>query len=156
MAKKVSAKKKRLHKPPLFVDQILAWAKAHHERTGRWPHARSGPIEENPGENWQKIGHSLRFGLRGLPGGSSLPALLEEQFGIQRGMSRPALTINQVLAWMQEHRRLTGQWPKIASGAVQSAPSENWKAIDNALRYGFRGLPAGLSLRRLRRKQGWR
>jgi hypothetical protein len=35
---------------PLTVKQILAWAKAHRRRTGRWPSAASGPVAEVPGQ----------------------------------------------------------------------------------------------------------
>jgi hypothetical protein len=42
MARKASNGHEGLRKPPLTVDQILAWAKAHHKRTGRWPHAKAG------------------------------------------------------------------------------------------------------------------
>lgn len=156
MTQKVPTKIKYVRKPPLSVDQILAWAKAHHEDTGRWPHAKSGTIAKATGENWAQLNKALRNGYRGFPGGSSLSALLGEHFGIRRRRSLPALTIKQVLAWMREHHRLTGQWPNTTSGAVQSAPSENWRTIDNALRYGNRSLAAGFSLRLLRQQQGWK
>jgi hypothetical protein len=63
-------------KPPLTEAQILAWADAHYERTGRWPAARSGPIPEVPGEVWTNIESALYDGHRGLPGGDSLARLL--------------------------------------------------------------------------------
>jgi hypothetical protein len=58
------------------VEQILAWADAHNARTGSWPHARSGPIPEAPGEKWAKVHSALRDGHRGLPGGDTLARLL--------------------------------------------------------------------------------
>jgi hypothetical protein len=63
-------------RPPLTVEQILAWADAHHARTGRWPTAASGPVEGAPGEVWAYINTSLARGHRGLPWGSSLSRLL--------------------------------------------------------------------------------
>jgi hypothetical protein len=62
--------------PRLSRSCILAWAKAHHERTGQWPSSESGPLHDAPGETWRAINLALHQGLRGLPGGSSLHALL--------------------------------------------------------------------------------
>src|SRR6266568_4544631 len=35
--------------PRFRVEQILAWADAHYERTGSWPNHLSGPIADAPG-----------------------------------------------------------------------------------------------------------
>jgi hypothetical protein len=74
----------RRHRPALTVEQILAWADAHHARTGRWPGAHSGPIADAPGETWGKIEGALYDGYRGLPGGDSLAKLL-----LRRHQERP-------------------------------------------------------------------
>jgi hypothetical protein len=66
----------RGRRPPLTVEQILAWADAYHARTGRWPHARSGPVEGAPGEALSNINNTLARGHRGLPRGGSLARLL--------------------------------------------------------------------------------
>jgi hypothetical protein len=63
--------------PRLTKRQILAWADAHHARTGRWPSAKSGPVHEDPAESWANINHALSRGRRGLLGGDSLALLLE-------------------------------------------------------------------------------
>jgi hypothetical protein len=63
-------------KPKLTVAEILRWADAHHERTGRWPSTASGPVRDAPGEGWRAVNLSLRNGYRGLPGGDSLARLL--------------------------------------------------------------------------------
>ena len=39
-------------KPPLSVDQVLAWADAHKARTGAWPTASCGPVADAPDESW--------------------------------------------------------------------------------------------------------
>lgn len=62
--------------PVLSVDVILEWADAYFNRHGFYPTIRSGPVEDAPGEDWQRIYYALRLGLRGLPGGSSLHKLL--------------------------------------------------------------------------------
>ncbi|HEY7311392.1 MAG TPA: hypothetical protein VH643_18670 [Gemmataceae bacterium] len=139
---------KRPHPPPLTVKQILTWAKAHRIRTGRWPHAGTGPIRDAPQETWRGVNSALMKGHRGLPGGSSLFKLLKEHCGHSHEKAR--LTVGQVLTWMECHRRRTGRWPVATSGTVLDAPRENWLTLDAALRHGSRGLPAGLSLRHLR------
>jgi hypothetical protein len=68
----------------IHVLAVVAWADAHHTRTGDWPKHKSGPIPEAPGEKWQGVENALRLGLRGLPGGSSLYRLLARERGIGR------------------------------------------------------------------------
>jgi hypothetical protein len=68
----------RLLRPRLTVGGILAWADAHHRRTGAWPHSESGPVVDAPGETWLSVNAALRRGDRGLPGGSSLSRLLKK------------------------------------------------------------------------------
>jgi hypothetical protein len=63
--------------PRLTLRDIRRWARAHRERSGKWPTAASGPIPEAPGENWHAVNLALWQGLRGLPGGSSLAKLLK-------------------------------------------------------------------------------
>ena len=62
--------------PRLRLNKILAWADAHHARTGQWPREKSGPVEAAPGETWAGVNAALREGLRGLPGGTTLHRLL--------------------------------------------------------------------------------
>jgi hypothetical protein len=133
----------------LALDTIRGWAEAYRARHGLWPATTSGPVADAPGEYWDKIDEALRFGRRGLPGGSSLA----RQFGPSidpalRGV-RPRLTLDQVLAWGDAYYAENGQWPRRVSGRVAGAPGERWVNIDQALRHGVRGLPAGLTLAKL-------
>jgi hypothetical protein len=64
---------------PLTEAQILAWANEHHDRTGRWPSAKSGTVLGAPGEKWWNIEQALYAGVRGLPGGDSLAKLLDRR-----------------------------------------------------------------------------
>jgi DNA-directed RNA polymerase specialized sigma24 family protein len=66
---------------------------------------------------------------------------------------RPPLTVAQILAWADAHRRRTGEWPGTTSGPVRGAAGEGWRAVDDALRGGFRGLRGGDSLARLLRRE---
>jgi hypothetical protein len=155
MARKGHGNQKQLSKPPLSVEQVLAWAKAHFERTGRWPNHQAGVVAEARSESWSAIDQALRRGLRGLPSGTSLSKLLYERIGPRGGKGKPPLTLEHILAWMQAHHERTGQWPHAATGAVPEAPSETWNAIEQALRHGNRGLPYELSLHLLKQQHGW-
>src|SRR5579872_3557270 len=61
--------------PPLTLGQVLDWAE-HHQFAGQWPRTNSGPVPGQPGEDWEHIDRALRYGRRGLPGGTSLARLL--------------------------------------------------------------------------------
>jgi hypothetical protein len=75
-------------KQRLSVGQVLAWARAHRARRGRWPHAASGPIAEAPDITWMAVNAALRGGFRGLPSGSSLSYLLRLTRRGGRGCAR--------------------------------------------------------------------
>jgi hypothetical protein len=61
----------------LTEEQILAWADAHHGRTGHWPGQGSGAVVGAAGETWPAIQQALRSGFRGLPGGDTIRKLLQ-------------------------------------------------------------------------------
>ena len=46
--------------PPLTIQQVLAWADAHRETTGRWPSSLSGPVAEGSSETWVVVDKALR------------------------------------------------------------------------------------------------
>jgi len=75
---------------PLTVDQILAWADAHHAATGGWPVEESGPASGASGDTWKGISAALAKGHRGLPAGSSLARLLAERRGAPKPKRYPA------------------------------------------------------------------
>jgi hypothetical protein len=56
----------------LSVDQILAWADAHHAASGAWPIATSGRIAGTVDETWRRVDAALRRGCRGLRPASGL------------------------------------------------------------------------------------
>jgi hypothetical protein len=75
------------------VPLILKWADAHLLRTGALPTMWDGPVRDGIlGDNWRKVDNALRYGLRGLPGGSSLAALLAQHRGHRNIHSLPPLT----------------------------------------------------------------
>jgi hypothetical protein len=103
------------------------------------------------------VDNALRYGLRGLPGGSSLARLLAEGRGVRNQGALPPLTEVQVLAWADAYRARTGRWPSQYGGPVADAPGETWSGVNLALWQGGRGLPGGSSLSDLlRRRRGHR
>jgi hypothetical protein len=62
--------------PLVRLKQIITWALKHRERTGKLPQYKSGPVQDAPGETWDSVDSALRYGKRGLVGGSSLAKLL--------------------------------------------------------------------------------
>src|SRR5205823_3864337 len=108
--------------------------------TGRWPTRDCGDIAGTIGETWLGVDRALRYGLRNLPGGSSLPQLLAEKFGVRNVHGLPPLTVEQILVWADEHRARTGIWPTATSGSIVDAPGETWTAVEVALVQGRRGL----------------
>lgn len=138
-----------LGRAALSVEKILAWADAHHQRTGRWPKALSGEVADAPGETWGAISAALCTGARGLPGGSTLPQLLAKQRGVRNHRAASRLSVDRILAWADAHHEQTGAWPTQNSGSIASSPGETWSAIDYALREGLRGLWEGTSLSKL-------
>ena len=59
-----------------------------------------------------------------------------------------AATIGQILAWADEHKAATGDWPNQISGQM-TGTDETWGAINVSLSVGNRGLPSGGSLAKL-------
>ena len=53
--------------PPLTEEQVLAWADAHHERTGQWPNSDSGSVHDCRSDTWSAIDYSLREGASRVP-----------------------------------------------------------------------------------------
>lgn len=141
----------RNHKglPPYTVAQVLEWADAHHQRTGRWPNEDSGPVEHANGETWKAVESALRLGARGFPGGSSIARLLAKRRGVRNHQALPRLTVPRILAWADAHYKRTRCWPKKHSGAIPESPGDDWYAVNACLMQGNRGLPSGQSLAQL-------
>ena len=81
----------------LTIKQMLAWADAHHRRTGQWPILRDGPVPGAPGQDWRNIDNALRLGFCGLPGGSSLAQFLDKYRGVRNKKGAPPLTTGIIL-----------------------------------------------------------
>jgi len=155
--RKAQRKRPRLPKPDLSIAQILTWADAHHQRTGKWPKRDSGPIRGTLDEKWSTIDSALKTGARRLRGGSTLAQLLAKQRGVRNAQDLPPLSEDKILAWADAQHRRTGTWPRCVDGAIANAPGETWVNVDALLRIGGRTLPGGSSLPRLlHRRRGVR
>ncbi|HUG69820.1 MAG TPA: DEAD/DEAH box helicase family protein [Pirellulaceae bacterium] len=137
------------NQPDLAISQILKWADAYHERTGKWPSIKSGQVAAAPMETWSRIDTALRTGYRGLPSGSSLRQLLADQRGVRNHLALAPLTVEQVFTWADGHCKRVGDWPHVNSGPIADAPGESWSGVNRALRLGRRGFPGGSSLAKL-------
>jgi len=138
-----------LRLPELSIGKILKWADAHHKTTGNWPNQKSGAVSDATTEKWASIDNSLRGGLRGLAGGSSLAQLLLKYRAVENNYSHPDLTLNEILQWADDQHNKTGLWPTVMAGKILGVPNEKWQDVERALKRGLRGLPGGSSLARL-------
>ena len=136
---------------PLSIEQILAWADAHHAATGAWPrrkfrHGARCPLRDHLG----RIDCGMVRGTRGLPGGcAGPPAGRAPRVRGVRSLLSP-LTIEQILAWADVHHAATGAWPTGKSGRCAMRPSTSPGPPSTVrLAKGLRGLPGGSSLARL-------
>jgi hypothetical protein len=135
----------------LSIEQVLAWADAHRERTGTWPTIKSGPVVDAPGETWLAINSAMQTGGRGFPRHAKLTLvrLLAKYRGVRNPMALPPLSTEQILAWTDAHHERTGRWPSQLSGPIPESSGETWLRVDWALRAGSRGVPGSSSLARM-------
>lgn len=133
----------------LTLAQVLKWAGAYRQRTGSWPKYTSGRIPGTGGLNWRSIENALRYGLRGLAGGSTLAQLLQERRGVRNAKRLSPLTEDMILVWADAYRGRTGKWPTEDSGRIPKTPGEIWQNVCQALRDGTRGLAGRTTLSRL-------
>lgn len=123
--------------------QLLKWCDQYFTDNGTYPNSgTTGPI---PGTNetWQKVISSAMNRSRGFT--KTLPQLLAEHRGVQNVQARSLLSRKKVIEWAQQHRILTGEWPRTDSGPVPGT-AETWRSIHTASKLGRRGLTPKRSL----------
>lgn len=135
--------------PKLHIDQIIEWAKAHHQRYRKWPNKKSGNVHDSDDETWSAVDAALSGGNRGLPGGTSLARLLADRLDVRNRATIKHLDIDRILEWVDDFHEEHGIWPSQNSGAIRLAPGESWSAIHGALQRGGRGLTGLSSLPKL-------
>lgn len=132
--------------PRLSTEQILKWGDAYFALTRAWPTAKSGTVVDAPGETWLAIDLALRRGARGLPANWSLSRLWKSFRHRPKWAHGRMLTEEEVLVWADVYHARHGAWPNPRSGKIQEASDLDWRAINTALRDGYRGLLGGSSL----------
>lgn len=135
----------------LTEDLIWEVAQEWLKQTGKWPNIGVvGKINHLKNMTWALVNKSLKEGLHGLPGGSSLLKLLTE-----RGASikqRNEICLTEALIWKaaQNWFKRTGSWPAERTiGNIPELPNCNWVQLNQSLRTGLHGLPGGSSLAKL-------
>ncbi len=88
---------------------------------GQMAHPLSGRIAGTKFETWLGVDNSLRHGLRGLPGGSSLARFLAEKRDVRNIKNLPPLTDALILKWADEFHERTGSWPSAHSGTIPNS-----------------------------------
>jgi superfamily II DNA or RNA helicase len=131
-------------RPPLTLDEILAWADAFRQTHLEWPKATSGEIPATE-ETWLAVDEALRRGGRGVGREGSLAQCLARHRGKRYSKGLPPLRHDQILRWAEHHRQQHGKWPTQYSGAVDGT-EEVWNGIQHSLRTGRRGLPGNETL----------
>lgn len=136
--------------PSLTIPQILRWADAYHATHDEWPQPKTKPssIPGTNGETWLAVDTALRSGIRGLPGGSSLPQVLAVHRGVRNFADLPPLSVEQVLAWADAFHQRTGEWPKQKHWpeVIPCSGGETWGNVMQAVAKGLRGFVGGETL----------
>lgn len=136
--------------PYFTIPRIVQWADAYHATHGEWPQPKTKPsgIPGTNGETWLAVDSALRVGLRGLPGGSSLPQVLAEHRGVRNHANLPPLSVGQVLIWADSFHERTGEWPKQKHWpeVIPDSGGETWGNVIQAVARGLRGFPGDETL----------
>jgi superfamily II DNA or RNA helicase len=139
---------RRFHERGQLTEEIIwGWMQEYHKEHGNWPYR--GPCGRIPGDSWNNINQCLRKGLRGLPYGSSLAKIRREKSG-EPDTRNVMLTEELIWQWMEGFRDKQGKFPTLSS--FEGTEGGRWVTINEALKGGYRGLPGGSSLLKLRKK----
>jgi len=144
MARKIRVKKLTEHLVAKLVE-------AHKIRTRHWPRADAGRVHDAAGLTWADVNERLWFGETGC-GGQTLGDFIAEHFGVRTASRKPHIRVKQILAWADEHRKRTGEWPKNRRESIGAVPWITWGQLSHALRAGHWGFRRGTTLRRLLEK----
>ncbi len=135
--------------PRLTEEQIVGWVRAHRRRTRSWPNEDSGRIAGTD-ESWGAVNAVMSMGLRGLPGGDTLPRLLQRRFGVVNVHDYPLLDLQDILQWADCQREQTGRWPSHNTGPIVQVPGRKWSGVNAALMHGkVNGLRGACTLAQL-------
>jgi hypothetical protein len=142
---------------PWTLGMIQGAIREHHRKTGRFP-VKDDEGERPLGVTWGTLDYYLRTGgFHALAGGTTLA---RQVLAVRRalGMVREAeaVTEEQVLAAVADHREATGSYPDRASRGEVPRIGGAWGSLNNRLRKGLLGAPASLAdlVRKVRQRRG--
>lgn len=142
---------KSIPEKALTVQQVLNWCDLYHERNGKYPGQYAKAIPEMNGDSFANINAALNTGTRGLPKKRGLAELLAQERGYIHNLNKPELTIERVVQELIAYYFANGEkFPTASNQELAGSLGCKWSAINAALHRGGRGLPAGLSLSKLR------
>lgn len=129
-------------------NQVLERAMEHRTKTGKLPRICSGKVHGGlPGDTWADYHLWLKFRMKGLTAGMSLPRFLSLNLGAPYKHREDELTEDFICERANDHKTRTGYWPKHTSGKVHGgADGDTWSVYNHSLSRGKRGLPGGSSL----------
>ena len=137
--------------PDLTADQVLTWADAFFTSHGDWPRWDSGPVPESHGETWFRISAAMVLGQRGFRRGESLGEFFARHGRVRCVASERELSVGLIMTWARAWRKRTGRWPSVRSGQIPGQDGLTWRTVNEVLRSGRAGRPAGTNLSLLRR-----
>lgn len=142
-----------IRKSDLTEDMIVEAMKEYYNQNGKYPSVRSGDASEyfKDNETWSGIHECIRYGSRGLPGGSSLSKLKKKHFDIKE---KERLTEGMIVKAIEKYYDQNGRYPSKGDGDASEyfKDNETWRGINACLKQGNRGLPGGSSLSKLKKK----
>jgi hypothetical protein len=147
--KKFSVRRRRgASRFSLTDEQILERAMEHMSKTGKLPVIYSGKVHGGlPGDTWADYHLWLKFQMKGLTAGMSLPRFLSLNTGAPYKYRKDELTEDFISERVNDYKIRTGYWPKHTSGKVHGgADGDTWAVYHHSLSRGKRGLPGGSSL----------
>jgi len=129
----------------LSEDLVWQWMQDYFAQHKKWP-SKKTKSRAPDGSSWGAIDLSLRVGTRGLQGGLTIASLKKKN-----GLVRICLTEDLIWGWMQEFFKKRNRWPTARTEEL-TPDGSTWNSISQCLTGCRRGLRAGLSLRKFRKK----
>jgi hypothetical protein len=118
-----------LKKEPTFLNysEIIEDVRKEKESIGKFPTPKTD-------KKWAGIDHAIHREY------GTVQAKYRSLYDLIRIEFDPPLPLDFIKIWARDHKKNTGILPTKNSGQVLAAPHEDWGKIDEAFRFGYRGL----------------